>query len=153
MTVSEIDEIERLHHSTVKNPGKLVMRRQVGLASTPTPRVIDVDALSTNKRHVYQVIVSDLDRRRLIQVGGEGHKEENLDGFFEFISKTKCNRIKLVAMGVWKAFRNSRLTNALKALIIYDKFHITHHLPQRLEQVRREQYKKLSVKGRSYIKD
>ena len=53
---------------------------------------------------------------------------------------------------MWKAFRNSTLKNVPDALIIYDKFHITSHLSKALDQVRREEYKRLSGKDRSYIK-
>ena len=152
MTVSRVAEIERLHHSTVKDLDKLYMRRQVDLAGKPAPRAIGIDEISIRKGHNYRVIVSDLDLRRPIWVGGEGRKEEDLDEFFKFIGKTKCKRIELAAMDMWKAFRKSTLKNAPDALIIYDKFHIISHLSKALDQVRREEYKRLSGKDRSYIK-
>ena len=152
MTVSRVAEIERLHHSTVKDLDKLYMRRQVELAGTPTPRAIGVDEISIRKGHNYRVIVSDLELRRPIWVGGEGRKEKDLDEFFEFIGKTKSKCIELAAMDMWKAFRNSTLKNAPEAFIIYDKFHIISHLSKALDQVRREEYKRLSGKDRSYIK-
>jgi transposase len=111
-----------------------------------------VDEISIRKGHNYRVIVSDLDRRRPIWVGGEGRKEEDLDQFFNFIGKSKCNRIDLAVMDMWKAFRNSTQKNALQALIIYDKFHIISHLSKALDQVRRDEYKRLSGKDRTYIK-
>ncbi len=85
-------------------------------------------------------------------VGGEGRKEADLDEFFKFIGKNQSKRIKLAAMDMWKAFRNSTLKNSPNALIIYDKFHIMRHLSKALDQVRREEYKRLSGKDRSYIK-
>lgn len=152
MTVSRVAEIERLHHSTVKDLDKLYMRRQVELAGTPAPRAIGVDEISIRKGHNYRVIVSDLDRRRPIWVGGQGRKEEDLDEFFKFIGTAKSKHVKLAAMDMWKAFRNSTLKNAPDALIIYDKFHIMSHLSKALDQVRRDEYKRLSGKDRSYIK-
>jgi transposase len=104
------------------------------------------------KGHNYRVSVSDLDRRRSLWVGGQGRKEEDLDEFFKFIGKTKSKRIKLTTMGMGKAFRNSTLKNAPDTLIINDKFHIMSHLSKVLDQVRREEYKRLSGKDRSYIK-
>lgn len=56
-------------------------------------------------------------------------------------------------MDMWKAFRKSTLKNALDALIVYDKFHVIGHLSKALDQVRREEHKRLSGKYRSYIKD
>ena len=152
MTVSRVAQIERLHHSTVKDLDKLYMRRQVELAGKPAPRAIGVDEISIRKGHNYRVIVSDLDQRRPIWVGGEGRKEADLDQFYTFIGKTKCKRIQLAAMDMWKAFRNSTVKNTPNALIIYDKFHIMRHLSKALDQVRREEYKRLSGKDRSYIK-
>jgi transposase len=51
-------------------------------------------------------------------------KEEDLDEFFNFIGKSKCKRIDLAVMDMWKAFRNSTQKNAPQALISYGKFHI-----------------------------
>jgi len=152
MTVSRVAEIERLHHSTVKDLDKLYMRRQIEQAGMPTPRAIGVDEISIRKGHHSRVIVSDLDRRRPLWVGGEGRKEADLDEFFEFAGKTKCNRIKLAAMDMWKAFRNSTQKKAPNALILYDKFPIMSHLSKALDQVRRDEYKRLSGQDRSYIK-
>ncbi len=74
------------------------MRRQIELAGAPTLRAIGVDEISLCKGHNYRVIVivivSDLDRRRPIWVGGEGRKDKDLDEFFEFIGKTKSYLIK-----------------------------------------------------------
>lgn len=114
MTVSRVADIERLHHSTVRDLDKLYMRRQVELAGMPTPRAIVVDEISIRKGHNNRVIVSDLDQ------------------FYTFIGKTKCKRIKLAAMDMWKAFRNSTLKNAPQALIIYDKFLSCITYPMRL---------------------
>lgn len=152
MAVSRVAEIERLHHSTVKDLDKLYMRQQVALAGNPTPRAIGVDEISIRKGHNYRVIVSDLDRHRPIWVGGEGRKEADLDEFFNFLGKRRSKRIKLAAMDMWKAFKNSTEKNAPDALIIYDKFHIMRHLSKALDQVRRDEYKRLSGTDRSYIK-
>ena len=56
-------------------------------------------------------------------------------------------------MVMWKPFSNSTLHNAPDARIICDKFHIMRHFSKALDPVRREDYKRLSGKDRSYIKD
>ncbi len=55
-------------------------------------------------------------------------------------------------MDVWRAFRNSVTRNARNARIVFDKFHIMHHLSKALDEVRRAEYKRLSGQDRSYIK-
>lgn len=82
MTNKAVAERECLHDSTVKDLDKRYMQKQATLAGMPAPQVIGVDELSIRKGHTYRVIVSDLDRRRPIWVGGPGRKEGDLDAFF-----------------------------------------------------------------------
>ena len=131
-----VAEMERLHHSTVKDLDKLYMQKQVDLAGLPAPRAIGIDEISIRKGHNYRVIVSDLDRERPIWVGGEGRKEADIDLFFKALGEKKSARIELAAMDMWKAFRNS-MKNAPNARIIYDMFHIMRHLSKALDEVRR----------------
>ena len=98
------------------------------------------------------MIVSDLERRRPIWVGGEGRKEAGIDLFFKVLGEKKSACIERAAMDMWKAFRNSVLKNAPKARIIFDKFPIVSHLSKVLDEVRRSEYKRLSGRGRSDIK-
>ena len=64
MTNKAVAEMERLHHSTVKDLDKLYMQSQVERAGLPAPRAIGVDEISIRKGHNYRVIVSDLIRGR-----------------------------------------------------------------------------------------
>ena len=73
--------------------------------------------------------------------------------FFKALDEKKRARIELAVMDMWKAFRSSVINNAPQARIIYDKFHIMRHLSKALDEVRRNEYKRLSGKDRSYIKD
>ncbi len=147
-----VAELERLHHSTVKDLDKLYMHKQVALAGRPAPKAIGIDELSIRKGHTYRVIVSDLDRARPIWVGGAGRKEMDLDLFFKVLGEKKSAHIELAVMDMWKPFRNSVRKNVPKARIIFDKFHIMRHLSQALDTVRRNEYTRLSGQDRRYIK-
>ena len=46
-----VAELERLHHSTVKDLDTLYMHKQVALAGQPAPRAIGIDELSIRKGH------------------------------------------------------------------------------------------------------
>ena len=152
MTNKAVAEMERLHHSTVKDLDKLYMQSQVERAGLPAPRAIGVDEISIRKGHNYRVIVSDLIRGRPIWVGREGRTEADMDLFFRELGDKKSARIELAAMDMWKAFRNSVTNNAPNARIVFDKFHIIRHLSKALDEVRRAEYKRLSGKDRTYIK-
>ena len=147
-----VAEMERLHHSTVKDLDKLYMQEQVDRAGLPAPWAIGIDEISIRKGHNYRVIVSDLERRVpsgwAVRSQGSRHRFV-LQGAGR---EEKAPRIKLAAMDMWKPFRNSVIHNAPNARIIFDKFHIMRHLSKALDEVRRSEYKRLSGEDRSYIK-
>ena len=152
MPNQRVAEMERLHHSPVKDLDKRYMQKQVERAGLPAPRAIGIDELSIRKGHNYRVIVSDLERGRPIWVGGEGRKEADMDLFFQALGEKKSARIELAAMDLWKAFRNSVRKNTPEVRIIFDKFHIMRHLSKALDEVRRSEYTRLNGKDRRYIK-
>ena len=112
--------MERLHHGTVKDLDKLYMQQQVERVGRPTPRAIGIDEISIRKGHNYRVIVSDLERGRPIWVGGEGHKETDLDRFFADLGPKKAAHIELAVMDMWKPFRNSVTRNIPDTRIVFD---------------------------------
>lgn len=144
--------IEHLHDSTVKKLDKIYMAEQIRKAGKPRPKIIGIDEISIKKGHTYRVIVSDLENGRPIWVGGEGRKEEDLDCFFEELSKARKNGIRLAVMDMWKPFNSSVRKNIPKAQIIYDKFHIIRHLNEALDKVRRSEYHRLAGEDRTFIK-
>ena len=152
MTNKAVGEIERLHHSTVKDLDKIYMHKQVARAGMPAPRAIGVDEIAVRKGHDYRIVVSDLDRGRPIWVGGKGRTEADFDLFFAALGAKKTAHIQLAAMDMWKPFRNSLKKNAPQARVIFDKFHIMRHLGDALDEVRRSEYRRLAGKDKSFIK-
>jgi transposase len=152
MTNKAVAELEHLHEGTVKDLDKVYMRRQLARAGTPAPRVIGVDEIAIRKGHDYRIVVSDLERGRPIWVGGEGRSEADLDLFFKDMGERRTKRVELVAMDMWRPFRNSVMKNVPQARIVFDKFHIMRHLADALDEVRRSEYRRLVGKDRSYIK-
>lgn len=151
MTNKAVADSELLHHSTVKDLDKLYMQEQVEKAGVPAPRAIGVDEIYIRKGQ-FRVVVSDLERGRPIWVGGTGHKEVDLDAFFTFLGAKKSKKIKLAVMDMWVPFRNSVKRNVPEAKIIYDKFHIMQQLSKAMDEVRRQEYKRLLGKDRSFLK-
>ncbi len=115
-------------------------------------RVIGVDEISIRRGHTYRVVVADLDERRPIWIGGSGRKAEDLNLFFTEIGVERSKTIELAVMDMWKAFRNSTAEHASQAKIVFDKFHVLRHLSDALDQVRRQEYKRVNDKERKYIK-
>jgi len=152
MTNAAVAQAERLHNSTVKDLDRIYMQQQVARAGLPAPRAIGVDEIAIRKGHDYRIVVSDLDRRRPIWVGGKGRTEADMDLFFATLGTKKTARIQLAAMDMWKPFRASLMRHAPHARVIFDKFHIVRHLGDALDEVRRREYRRLAAKDRVFIK-
>lgn len=152
MTHTAVAELERLHDSRVKELSKLYMAEQVHRAGTPAPRAIGIDEIAIHKGHDYRVVVSDLERGRPIWFGGSGRTEADIDQFFVQLGPKRSAGIDVAVMDMWRPFRNSVGKNAPNASIVFDTFHIMRHLSDALDQVRRDEYKRLQGQDRSYIK-
>ena len=153
-TVQAVARELKLDWHTVKELDKQYMREQLRRAGTPGPEVIGIDEVSIKRGHTYRIVVSDLERRRVIWFGGQDRSEESMDGFYEWLGAKKSRKIRLAVMDMWKAFRTSTLKSdhAPKAAILFDKFHVMGHLGEALDKVRKSEYARLKGKERSYIK-
>ena len=151
-TVSSVAQELHLDWDSVKALDMQYMRAQLAKAGTPGPTRIGIDEISIRKRHVYRIVVSDLDRGRPIWFGGEDRSEASMAQFYAWLGEKKSRRIKLALMDMWKPFRNATRTHAPQAAILFDKFHVMRHLGEALDKVRKAEYARLSGKDRRFIK-
>jgi len=151
-TIKDVAKELALDWHTVKELEKQYMQVQLARAGTPGPQRIGIDEISIRKRHIYRIVVSDLDRQRPIWFGGEDRSEASMSQFYAFLGERKSRRIKLALMDMWKPFRNATKTHAPQAAILFDKFHVIRHLGEALDQVRKAEYARLSGKDRRFIK-
>ena len=151
-SIKEVAEELRLDWHTVKELDKCYMREQLRRAGTPGPKIIGIDEIALRKGHTYRIVVSDLVRRRAIWFGGTDRSEASLDEFYRFLGEKKAKHVRLAVMDMWKAFRNSTAHNAPQAAILFDKFHVMRHLGEALDATRKSEYRRLTGRGRRYIK-
>jgi transposase len=142
----------RLDWRTVKELDKIYMREQLRRAGPPVPNVIGVDEISVKKRHVYRIVVSDLEQKRAIWFGGEGRTEKDMDQFYAFLGKETSEQIRLAVMDMWKPFRHSTQAHASQAAVLFDKFHVLRHLGEALDKIRKAEYARVTGKQRKFIK-
>jgi len=151
-SIRDVAKELHLDWKTVKSLEKQYMREQVRRVGTPGPKVLGIDEVSLRKGHTYRIVVSDLQRLRPIWFGGKDRSEASLDLFFEWLGPQKSQRIGLVVMDMWKAFRNSTRKHAPQGAILFDKFHVMRHLNEALDKVRKREYARVSEKDRRFIK-
>lgn len=153
MPLSEVAKLNNLSWDQVRRMEMAYMERLLK-AHPPAEniRAIGIDEVSVKRRHAYQIVVADLDQQRPIWMGGDGRSETDMDRFFEHIGADRSKAICLAVMDMWKPFRKSVIRNAPEARIVFDKFHVLRHLSDALDQVRRQEYKRVNDKERKFIK-
>ena len=153
MTIKRVAELNSLGWDQVRRIEMGYMRRLVEQhPPAANLRAIGIDEVSIQKRHTYAIVVADLDQKRPIWIGGDGRSEEDMKMFYAEMGKERCKTIELAVMDMWKPFRNVAKEYIPNVRIVFDKFHILRHLSDALDAVRREEYKRVSEKDRSFIK-
>ena len=152
MTIRDVARHMRMDWHAVKELDKIYMREQMARAGHPTPCVIGIDEISIKKRHVYRIVVSDLEQKRAIWFGGDGRSETDMDRFYAFLGKENAAKLRLAVMDMWLPFRKSTQAHAPNAAILFDKFHVLRHLGDALDKVRKQEYARLTGDKRTFIK-
>ena len=151
-SIRDVAKELKLDWDTVKTLEMQYMQAQLKRAGTPAPQVIGIDEIAVRKGHSYRIVVSDLVRKRPIWFGGTDRSEASMAAFYDGLGASKCRKIRLAVMDMWKPFRNVTTARAPQAAILFDKFHIMRHLGEALDRVRKSEYARLSGKDRRYIK-
>ena len=129
-----------------------IMKRAVkrGLARKELylPAKIGVDETSFQKRHQYVTVVSDL-VEGTVEYVADDHSQSSLDGFYEQFEPEELEQLETVAMDMWAAYINSTEGHVSDAenKIAFEKFHVSKHLNDGVDKVRRQEHKELHKEG------
>ena len=109
---------------------------------------IGVDEIQFGKGHNYLTIVYQLDAecKRLLYVG-PARTVKSFLGFFRQIGKDNTERIKYVCSDMWKPYLKVIRKKLPHAVHILDRFHVVAQLNKAVDEVRREESKRMKAEG------
>jgi len=107
---------------------------------------LGIDEKSFRRGHSYVTLLVDLTGSRVLEVAEE-RTEEAADELWQVLSEAQKEQVEAVATDMWPAFVNSIETNAKQAEVVHDRFHISKHLNEAVDQVRRQEHKALRKAG------
>ncbi len=107
---------------------------------------VGIDEKSFGRGHSYVSLLVDLTGARVLEVAEE-RTEAAADRLWETLPHEQKEQVEAVAVDMWPAFTNSVETNAKQAEIVHDRFHISKHLNEAVDQVRRQEHKALKKSG------
>lgn len=109
---------------------------------------IGVDEVQWKKGHRYLTLVYQIDdgMKRLLWVG-RNRTEHTLSTFFDLYGKTILPTLTFVCSDMWKPYLNVIAARAGDAVHILDRFHIMKKMNEAIDQVRREETRRMETDG------
>jgi transposase len=128
------------------NSADTIMKRAVdrGLVRRETDEVtrVGIDEKSFGKGQDYVSLMTDIDGGRVLEVV-PGRDRESADTLWNTLPESQREQLEAIAMDMWRAFESSAKNNAPQADIVYDRFHVSKHLNEAVDKVRRKENKAL----------
>ncbi len=104
---------------------------------------LGIDEKSFRRGHSYVTLLVDLTGSRVLEVV-EDRTEEAAHALWQVLSPPQKEPVEAVATDMWPAFDHSIESNAAQAEIVHDRFHISKHLNEAVDKVRRQENKALA---------
>jgi len=114
----------------------------------PPVHVIGIDEVSRRKGQVYLTVVYDLERRVLLWVGDDRTKRRCGRSSPKKWARGRCHTLRVVCMDMWAPYAKLVREHATNAQILFDRFQHRQAPPRAVEEVRRSEMRRLSVKER-----
>jgi transposase len=112
---------------------------------------VGIDEKSFGRGHDYISVLTDIDGSRVLEVSA-GRDETAANALWDTFTDEQKSEVKAVAMDMWQAFENSATTHVPQAEIVHDRFHISKHLNDAIDKVRRQEHKALMQEGDDTLK-
>ena len=88
----------------------------------------------------------DLEKVRIIKVV-EGRKEEDARAAIASLPERVRAGMKAIVMDIWPAFINAAGKDLPGADVVFDRFHVSKHMGEAVDEVRRMEHKELLQQG------
>src|SRR5258705_10456405 len=126
------------------------VKRGLDRRAMETVRRIGIDEKSFGHGQSYVTLMSDLEVGSVLEVVPERTKEACKE-VWQRLGQPQCRSVEAVAIDMWEAFLSATEAAASQAQIVQDKFHVSKHLNEAVDQVRRGENRQLSSEGQDSL--
>ena len=112
---------------------------------------LGIDEKSFRSGQSYVSLLTDLQGRRVLDVV-EGRTQAAAEALWDTLRAEQRAEIEAVAVDMWEPFTNASRAKAPEAELVPDKFHVSAHLNEAVDQVRRAEHKELMAAGDETLK-
>jgi transposase len=112
---------------------------------------LGMDEKNFKRGQSYITLLTDLEQSRVLDVVEE-RTEEAADQLWATLSPEQKAEVEAVAVDMWEPFMNSIGRHVPDADIVHDRYHVSAHLNQAVDKVRRAEHKELMAQGDETLK-
>jgi transposase len=145
-SLTQAAEILRIDWHTVQEIVTRAVARGLLRRRTETVEKVGLDEKSFGRSQDYVSLMTDLSGRRVLEVV-EGRDTQSALRLWETLPAQQRRKVMAVAIDMSDEFAGATRQAAPQASIVYDKFHVSKHLNEAVDKVRREEHRKLLQEG------
>lgn len=155
-SISQASWLTGLDWSTLHRLMQRAVERGLERRRLQSVPYLGIDEKSFGRGQSYIGLLNDLEHGAVIEVV-EGRHQEAAERLFGGLSPELRQSVLAVCMDMWPAFIKSCSRHLPEALIVHDRFHISKHLNEAVDQVRRGEHRGLRraqdqrLKGTRYL--
>jgi transposase len=112
---------------------------------------VGIDEKSFLSGQSYVSVLSDPKGSRVLEVT-EGRERASAERLFESLGLQQRQKVEAVVMDMSAAFEAAAEAKMPQAEIVHDRFHVTKHLNEAVDQVRRREHRDLKKQGEETLK-
>lgn len=151
-SIEEARKLLKLNWHQVEAIKRRAVERGLARRDASPIKYLGIDEKQFRSGHQYITNLVDLEQGRVLDVVEE-RKESACKTLLErALTPAQRTQVTAVALDMWKAFANAVEAYMPQAAIVHDRFHISQHLNQSVDQVRRSENKQLSREGDNRLK-
>jgi transposase len=122
------------------------VQRGLSRRSVEQLRYVGRDEKRFDKGHSYVSVMTDLDGGTVLEMA-EDRTRAAADSLWNSLPQEQREQVRAVSTDMWQPFVASANELAPQAEIVHDKFHVSKHLNEAVDQVRRRENKALRAAG------
>lgn len=150
MTIKDVAQQLRVGWDLIRDIQYQDLKKKVKGIKLKTFRRLAIDELAIGKGHTYVTIVMDLDSGAAIHIG-DGKGGDAVEDFLKRVKRSGA-KIDAVAMDMSAAYIGAVQRQLPNAKIVFDHFHVTKLMNDKLTALRRKVFHEASRLGQKAIK-
>lgn len=151
-SIEEARKLLKLNWHQVEAIKRRAVERGLSRRDSQPIEYLGIDEKQFRCGHQYITNLVDLKQGRILDVVEE-RKEASCKTLLEqALTSDQREQVTAVALDMWKAYANAVSELLPQAAIVHDRFHVSQHLNQAVDQVRRAENKQLDSEGDRRLK-